>query len=269
MKRFKINPGKTIFAVLSLIVFFVSMFAFAMFSPLLFGAGFIGAALFTPSPVIGEIRKKAGSDVFSTNHYGGFIRKLIKPKNPRSTAQTAVRNSLKSIAVSWKALTQVKILGWNNLTLNFTKSGRLGGKHHLTGEALYIANNRNLAAVSSALITAPPSAALANVPGLPSMAFSIATGVITATWSETITATEKVILRSSGIVSGGRTFNSKYKSFLVLTSSDTSPKTITTDWTTIFGTAPVAGDVVFFELRMVETVGGFASNYVTHRVVAS
>jgi hypothetical protein len=226
-------------------------------------------ALFTPSPVIGEIRKKAGSDVFSKNHYGNFFRKLVKPKNPKSSAQTLVRASLKNIAVSWKGLTQVKILGWNNLALQFTRSGRLGGKHHLTGEAQYISNNRNLAAVGSTLITTPPSAALNAVPGLPSLSFAVATGVVTATWSETIAATQKVILRSSGIVSGGKTFNSKYKSFLTLVSADTSPKTITTDWTTVFGTAPVAGDVVFFEARMVETVGGFASAYQTYRVVCS
>ena len=82
-------------------------------------------------------------------------------------------------------------------------------------------------------------------------------------------ATNIVEVRSSGIVSSGRTYNSKFKTFTQFASNATSPQDLSTAWVAMFGTAPVATDVVFFTYRVIDSLTGFATLYQKVRVVCT
>ena len=62
----------------------------------------------------------------------------------------------------------------------------MGTKGTLTGEALFNRLNQNLGAVGSAILTSCPNIALADVQPLLSMKVTIVSGVITATYAETL-----------------------------------------------------------------------------------
>jgi hypothetical protein len=232
-------------------------------------AGVLIAGIFTPGPLVGEIRNKIGSVVFSRNHFGGFIRKRIKPVNPRSEAQTLARSGLKFLAQNFRNLTQIQIAGWNSLSKKRTKHNKLGYPITLTGESTSIELNRNLQAIGESTIDTAPSIDLDCVANLLGVVFGSASGVITINATAKPASGLVAELASSGIVSSGRTYNSLYKQFALIKNSDTLPKTITTSWTNIFGTAPVAGEVVFFRLRVIDVATGYASLYQSYRVVAT
>jgi hypothetical protein len=226
-------------------------------------------AIFTPSPIVGEIRKKAGSDVFSKNHYGPIIRKRVKPINPRSAAQTAIRSLLRGFAQGWKSLTQANILAWNALAKQITKKNSLGLSITLTGEAMFIENNLNISQVAGTPITTCPSLDDNKVENLSGVAITSTAGVLSMAFTSTTDATKKVIVRSSGKVSPGRTYNSKFKSFYVFVSNATSPQDLSSAFNALFGGALATGEVAFFEYRVVDSLTGFASRYEKVRIIGS
>jgi hypothetical protein len=226
-------------------------------------------ALIAYGPNIDQYRKKLGNTVFSVNHYGSFARKLVKPINPRSSYQTVVRNSLRSLAKSWGSLSQAKILGWNSFAIGFKFSNRLGQPIKLTGEATYIKLNRNIASVGGTTISTAPAISASNVPVLAGVQITIASGAVSMIFAAGSVATNIVEVRSSGIVSSGRTYNSKFKTFTQFASNATSPQNMSADWVAMFGTAPVATDVVFFTYRVIDSLTGFATLYQKVRVVCT
>ena len=268
MKKFKFSAKNlTSFAGISLFV--VILVAFSMLAPFLFPATILGAMIFTPSPLMGEMRKKAGSAVFSKNHYGGFVRKLVKPINPKSVAQSNVRAYLRNLAKDWKSLTQPQMIAWNTLASNRHKKNRLGQNITLTGEATFIALNLNILLAGGTQISDCPSLSLDNLSTLAGVSIAIASGAVTITYSGTLATGEKLEVRASGNISAGKFYNSKFKTMAYYSSSDTSPITATTVYTTLFGTPPSAGGVVIWEYRTVDTATGFASAYTKLRTVAS
>jgi hypothetical protein len=226
-------------------------------------------AIWTPSPIIGEIRKKAGSDVFSKNHYGPIIRKHIKPINPKSAGQTTQRNSLKTLAQGWKAIGQAKILAWNALAAGIALKNRLGNGITLTGESMYLRNNLNILSVGGTAISTAPSVSSNVVPRLLGVVITIAAGVVSMAYTPGAVATNYVEVRASGSVSPGKTYNSKFKSFGKFASNAASPYVATTDYTAVFGTPPAAGGCVFFEWRVVDSLTGFCTGYERARVIAT
>ena len=269
MKKIKSFKTSKLTTIMGVIVLLVSAIAIASLSPVIFGAGFIGAALWTPSPIIGDIRKKAGSDVFSKNHYGGFIRKLVKPINPRSAAQTSQRTMLKNLAQAWKALTQAQILGWNTLASKIPKANRLGVKRPITGEAFYIGANLNINVAGGAEISDAPALSSNNVPMLADIVITCIAGVISMAYTAGAVATNLVQIKASAAMSGGRTYNSAFKDIVTFASNVVSPKDLSAAWSAKYGTAPVAGEVIFFNIRVIDSLTGFATMLQKFRVICS
>jgi hypothetical protein len=274
MKKYKGNSGKIIFSVLSLVVIFGSMIAFAMFSPLLFGGGFLGAAIFTPSPIMGEIRKKAGSDVFSKNHYGPFFRKLIKPVNGKTSFQSEARAIIKSLSQGWKNIGQANILAWNAYAKLHQFKNTLGQGIYLTGEAMYIKLNAILLNCHQAISATPPPANAVNPAALTSFAGTgtTTTGVIstlTLAFAPVIGAAQTLLIYASPVVSGGRTYNSNYRLIAAKTSTFLTGDAILTDYTSRFGSVGNTGSVIFIKSELVDNATGLASQQVVSRVVLS
>ena len=226
-------------------------------------------ALIAFGPDITDMRKKLGNAVYSKNHYGNFKRKLVKPINPRSPAQTDIRTKLKGLAQGFKGLTQAQILAWNALGKQILLKNRLGQPKKLTGEASYIAYNLNILAAGGNVIPNAPAISANVVAIVSGVTIGMASGALTMAYTPGSVATNKVIVRSSGVVSPGKTYNSQFKTFHTFASNGTSPETMTSAWVAKFGTAPAAGAVIFFEYRVVDSLTGFTTLYEKVRIVTT
>lgn len=268
MKRFKFSTKK-LTTVFGLLLFGVVALAFAMLSPVLFGVGFTGALIFTPGLGFGEMRGSSGYQTTSKNHYGGFMRLKVKPINPRTADQTVVRNLLKDLAKSWKSLSQAVQLDYNNLAKQMKLSDKLGRPITLTGEALFIQLNMNLILAGGTELTTCPALSDNNVPNISGTSVDIATGEVTFTWGDAIPANCVLELQASPALSAGIHYNSKWKTVIYEPAGVAGNDVITTEYTAKIGTPAGNGDVTFFRWRVIDTTTGFASLYVSQRVVAS
>jgi len=88
-----------------------------------------------------DIRGKIGNNVFGKGRSVHTIRKKVKPFNPQSTSQTAVRALTRQFSVAWRSLSPANIVAWNEAALHTTKSNIFGAKYHTTGHKLFVAYN--------------------------------------------------------------------------------------------------------------------------------
>lgn len=225
-------------------------------------------AIFTPSPIIGEIRKKIGSDVFSKNHYGPIIRKRVKPINPRSAGQTTQRSLLKSLSHSWKSLTQDQILGWNALGPQIVKKNSLGLPKKLTGEAMYISCNLNIVASGNNQIADAPSVGSNDVVNVSDIVVSQASGAISMAYSPSPLGKFTGIVRASKPLSGGKSYNSQFKTIESFDSTKLGPLDLTDAYVAVYGAVPAVGEVAFFEVSTVGNLTGFRTLSTSFRMVA-
>ena len=229
----------------------------------------IGMALVRFGDGVAEMRKKIGGKVYTKNHYGSIVRTLTKPKNPKTAAQTLIRGGFKYYSPLWRTLGQPIITGFNYLASQMLKSNRLGEKKSMTGETLFIGLNQNTALVGGSQVLTVPTLNEADVQLPKNPNITAIAGVITYTADAPPPISEALALYSSGIVSAGKSFNSKQKFFGTVTNGDTLPLDITAQWSAVFGAVPVAGNVMFFEVKEINKTTGFASLKQTFRVVAS
>lgn len=73
------------------------------------------------TPFLGELSGKLVGNVFARNKGGSYVRGWVKPTNPRTQAQMAVRSSFSSAASAWTALSAELKSSWNNYALNYFK----------------------------------------------------------------------------------------------------------------------------------------------------
>ena len=206
---------------------------------------------------------KLGGIVASHNRGGTYFRHHSIPVQPRTPAQTAVRNQLQAFSAYFKSLTPAQIAGWNALALTVTLKSKLGTTYNPSGQQLFVSCNKHLASINIDTI-------LANAPTVPSIpgftAFSVANTTaygyvtaITATYTPALTASMGIQLRASSAISAGRTFVGKSQ---FRTLAGYNPATgLTTDLLTPFlakfGPLPASGTIAF-ELRYVDPASGFA-----------
>lgn len=216
-------------------------------------------AIFTPGAVVSEIRGKIASSVFSRNRGGAIIRNRIKPINRRSTGQSTRRQTLGSLASSWRGLTQSQRDGWNAGAQSFPVQNRLGQTNFLSGEQLYVRFNANLILIGESAITAAPSP----------FAFAIFTLSFTAE-DPTVAATLSVVFSPSPLTSGNTlalyaTRNlspgieapnaSEFRFIGQLDPADTTPSDQLSAYQAVFGD-PIAGQKIFLEARPIATASG-------------
>ena len=221
------------------------------------GIGVHIAALITVSPALNELRKKAGSVVFSKNHYGQFIRKRVKGTNPRTNSQLNVRADMTTLAKGFKNLGSSAIVAWNTYGKNYYKSNRLGLKIQLTGEAWYIKLGRICQTIGVTVPGSPPSLTQAVPELLETLSAAIvASTSITLSCDTAPSANNYVRIFASPANSLGRNYNSNYRFIGLWKTADTATKDVTTLWTAVFGSVPPAGSRIFFKAISTDNVTG-------------
>jgi hypothetical protein len=217
-------------------------------------------ALFTASPIISELRKKAGTNVFSKNHYGPFIRKRVKGINPRSIPQQTIRASLTSFAKGWKSLTAPQLLAWNAYAKVYYISNRLGQKITLTGENWYIKLAIINTEIGVAVVATPPGLTVtAPVLLLALTATIVAATSITLACTTAPVATNFARIYASAPLSLGKSYNSQLRFLGLWKLADTNTKVITTLYTAVYGAVPPANSKIFFAVQSTDSTTGISN----------
>lgn len=70
------------------------------------------------SVLMNDISGKAGTVVFVKGRDGTYVRPRIKPANPNTPAQEAVRNNLRRAAIAYRTMTPTQVAAWKNYALS-------------------------------------------------------------------------------------------------------------------------------------------------------
>ena len=206
---------------------------------------------------------KLGGIVASHNRGGTYFRHHSIPVQPRTPAQTLVRNQLQGFSSAFKALTPAQVAGWNALALTVTLKSKLGTTYNPTGQQLYVSCNKHRAAIGiTDLLNNAPT--IPTIPGFTS--FTVANSstygyvtAITATYSPALSSSFGIELRASSALSAGRTFvgKSQFRTLAGYNPASTLTTDLLTPLVARFGVLPSSGTVAY-ELKYIDPVSGFA-----------
>ena len=104
-------------------------------------------ATITPSALISEIRGRVGSEIFSKNLYGAYVKTSYAPTNPNTTFQQSARTRFNAARSAWDALSDAQKTGWYTKSLHHPVSDRLGQPKILTPQQFYISRYLSLATI--------------------------------------------------------------------------------------------------------------------------
>lgn len=106
--------------------------------------------------IVAEMRNKLNGNVFSKNRYGNYVRNKVTPVNPRTSFQQNQRAFLATLSSTWRTLTDLQRLSWINGAANFPRTDIFGDKKILSGQALFVALNKNLLNAGQPVINVAP-----------------------------------------------------------------------------------------------------------------
>lgn len=119
---------------------------------------------YLPSAFIGQLAGTMGCTVATHSRYSSFFRNRVMPVNPKTPAQTIVRDLMTSLTQNWRGLTAAQQQAWSQLAQTAPRRNIQGKQIVLTGHAFYLhlnlfRNQVNLARIDVAppLIETPPS----------------------------------------------------------------------------------------------------------------
>lgn len=221
--------------------------------------------------IVVDGRGKAGGHVLSKNRGGSYMRTKVTPANPRSSAQSTVRNRLTTYAQGFRALTSAQILAWNNAVGDYKSTDIFGDIKNPSGINLYTKINANLSeAGQSALttpalpgsVTSPVTLTLTGAAGSPALSLAFTTSPVATGITWLVRATTQL---SPGVsASKGR-----FRNITTIAAAATTPANILAAYNTKFGTL-VAGRKVFVEVVAVNnSTGQKSAPVVTSCIIAA
>lgn len=105
-----------------------------------------------------QISGSIGGTTWSHNRFGAYKRNRSIPVNPNTARQVAVRNAVRSIAISWETvLTAVQRTAWETYAAAVSWQNRLGQTVNLTGLNHFIRSNTPRVVSGIARIDAAPT----------------------------------------------------------------------------------------------------------------
>ena len=112
---------------------------------------------------ISDIRGSISGTTFASGTYGAYARRRAVPTNPNTAKQGAIRATFASLTSSWRNLTEAQRLTWITQAPNYTNLNSFGDNVPLTGQALFMRCNLNLASVGVSPISSalPPKTMVA------------------------------------------------------------------------------------------------------------
>lgn len=209
--------------------------------------------------IVADIRNKLNGSVFSKNRYGSYVRTKVTPVNPQSVAQQTQRNLLATYSQAWRGLTEAQRQGWIDTAPNFPFTDIYGNTKILSGQALFVKLNINLASYGGTPINDAPAPIA--VPALNSVTFTLTETGPTASMAfdpSPVPADFAIAIFTTGNVAPGKSFvKNLYRKVTYINPAQTTPQNLLSAFQAIHGN-PVAGQKVFTKAFMVSQVTGQA-----------
>lgn len=217
---------------------------------------------------------KIGGLVFSSNWSGPFMRRINKPRNPKSISQYDVRSVLWSVAQMWKTIGDTNQIGWKALAVAYGSFLKKGVYTSYTGFQMYMKINQNLVNNGNGFNPVPPSIATNIVPAVSGL-----TGVaslVSGLFSLSITVTPswatgyRLVVRATGPISAGCNYPKDYKKIFSDVYSIGTTLILTSYWSYVFGSNPSVGDRIYLKAQYyTATWGWFGAPFVLQLSVVS
>lgn len=198
---------------------------------------------------------KIGGHVASKNRGGAYLRTKVTPTNPQTASQSAVRNTLGSLATGWSELTEAQRLSFNDAVKDFATTDIFGDIKNPSGINLYVKLNTNLTNSIQALITSAPAKVEVPAIAIDSVTFDVSdaanTGVVlTNTDADSI----KVIVSATPKVTQGTSYVKNLFRVISAQAIDGTDVPFGTAYINKFGNLAV-GDKFFVKVEIVMSNG--------------
>lgn len=203
--------------------------------------------------IVADIRNKLNGSVFSKNRYGSYVRTKVTPVNPQTIYQQAARNNLATSSQSWRGLSDPQRQSFIDGAINFPQTDIFGNTKVLSGQALYVKLNTNIANLGGAPLTAcPMPVALATLNSLVLTATQTGAVVSLEYGTTGANADQFIVVEATPLISSGRSFVKNQFRFLDSVASNTaSPFVLTAPYAARF-TAPISNFKIFIRARIVD-----------------
>lgn len=207
---------------------------------------------------------KVGGNVYSRNRGGAYRKNWVKPNNPQTTYQTAVRTIFTGFSQGWRLLTSAQRTAWNSMVENFQRVNRLGDLRTLSGKALYQSLNNNLLNVGAAAITSPLMPAGVENAGDVTIAAAVGANTVTLTFVNAIPADMNLVVEATpGLSPGITNASNRFRQVAVLDNGDASPYALRPEYDVKYGAVPAQGSRLSVRVYMVNNTTGEKGTYTT------
>lgn len=91
--------------------------------------------------VLADASGSFGGLVASYNRAGQYLRTRVRPTNPSTPAQVAIRTIFTNLAVAWSQITEDQREAWRTYAANVPTTNAFGDPLHLTGHTMFVRSN--------------------------------------------------------------------------------------------------------------------------------
>lgn len=223
----------------------------------------------------GSLSGAMGGQVFSRNRYGAYMRSRVKPVNPKTVLQTAIRNSFSSLSNGFlNSLTAEQRTAWEQYAAAVPVRTKKGTMERITGQNMYVRCNQvRLNAGLAELLTAPVIQTGAETDPTANAAIVASTHTLSASFNDALEwaneAGGSLMVYMAAPRSASRKYNQQPFRFVGrIEGGAVTPPTSPTDFTTLPWIV-AAGDVVRVRFRVARNDGRISDTFGEVDVVAS
>lgn len=207
--------------------------------------------------IVVDMKGKISGNVYSKNKGGAYSRVRVVPTNPQTSYQVAVRSRLTDFSQAWRGLTAAQRTGWNNAVVNFQRVNRIGDKHVLSGNALYVSLNKNLADVGLPAISAAPDVTAVDTVSVASAVADNSAQTVVITLDAVVPANTSIkVFVTQALSAGVSSPGTKLRQVAAFNAGASATLTLTTDYLARFGSVGAVGMKIFYTIIPVSEVSG-------------
>jgi hypothetical protein len=194
---------------------------------------------------------KIGGHVASKNRGGAYLRTKVTPTNPQTASQSAVRNTLGSLATGWSELTEAQRLSFNEAVKDFATTDIFGDIKNPSGINLYVKLNTNLINAGLSQITSAPAKVEVFAIAIEEVVFNATVpGSSVIVLTNTAADTQKVIVSATPKVTPGTSYVKNLFRNINAVAIDNADITFGDEYVAKFGNL-VDGDKFFVKVEIV------------------
>lgn len=203
--------------------------------------------------IVSDIRGKVGTEIYSRNKFGSYVKSYAVPVQPGTAFQDTAQDRLATCIASWQSLSDADRLAWNDYAGSVSFSNGVGLPSKLSGYNLFVSRKMNLLVVDQ---TINPSLGPGNSPPNFNIFISTSTTVllrVTVTSDSAPNNFRIVVMMSPPVSSGVMSPNSTRYDFIdYLTLTPGESGSLLSAYTARFGALTgLEGMKIFLKARLI------------------